>query len=105
MTTETNAEKLKLIEEALGELETSTLLYFNTGIDRMFERVTEAKATVMRYVEELQEENARLRSESSTVHIIKRRNGKPTVIGWNGERYVYQSDSTARGGKGRKSSG
>lgn len=34
----------------------------------------------------------------STVKIIKERNNRATVIEWNDERYVYQSDTTARGG-------
>lgn len=53
-------------------------------------------------IKQLNEENSRLREalseQSTTVHVIKRRNGKATIIGWNGERYVYQSESSARGG-------
>lgn len=58
MTTETNAD---LIGQAINELETSTLLYFNTGIDRMFDRVTGAKEAIKGIVECQQEEIDRLR--------------------------------------------
>lgn len=58
MTTETNAD---LIEKAINELETNTLLYFNTGVDRMFDRVTEAKETIKGIVDCQQEEIGRLR--------------------------------------------
>ena len=36
--------------------------------------------------------------QSNPVHVIKRRNGKATIIRWNDERYVFQSESAARGG-------
>lgn len=38
---------------------------------------------------------------TSEVTVLKERNGRATIIEYKGERYVYQSDSTARGGVGR----
>lgn len=94
--------------ESHGRIRCSECIYVGELEARLKELEIESIRKLRRIngmYDEMKKENARLRSEQSTVHIIKRRNGKPTVIGWNGERYVYQSDSSARGGKGRKSSG
>lgn len=75
MTVETNAERLEIIKDK--QLQSHALSSFD--IEWLINRVEELE-------------------NSTTVHIIKRRNGKATIIGWNGERYVYQSESSARGG-------
>lgn len=94
MTTETNAEKLKAI------MKRSVGLTDNEGC---FADIVQLDVDDYAWIIQ-QAERAIELEQSTTVHVIKRRNGKATIIGWNGERYVYQSESSARGGKGRKSS-
>ena len=48
---------------------------------------------VMKVVNQLEEEKRR-----NQVTILKERKGIPTVIGWNGDRYTFDSGTTFRGG-------
>lgn len=46
-------------------------------------------------VHELEDENERLQSE---IKVVKYRKGEPTVIDWNGERWIKDSQTTFKGG-------
>lgn len=122
MTTETNAERmahLKSVFSSLIEIDGNMRFVFEQA-----ERARELEKTIIQresfietlhavHFKELQgekAENDRLKlkieelramlryAKSNSIKIIKERNNRATVIEYNGERYVYQSDTTARGG-------
>lgn len=61
MENKTNEERLKCVEKLLYEVETNTLLYFNTANQRIYDCIVDAKSTIIDIIKEQQEEIDRLR--------------------------------------------
>lgn len=84
MTTETNAERIQIIK-----MRTEGLLEFEKDIGSQDVNINKICEDLNWLIEQ---------ADKNTVKVIKKRKGKATVIEWNGERYAYQSESSAKGG-------
>ncbi len=75
------------IKNLINRIAAYASLYSISGKDHHYAQVQQTTAKVMSLVD-----------KQSSVKVIKERNGKPTIIEWQGERFTFDSQSTFRGG-------
>lgn len=78
-----------MINKLLDRLAASASLYTLTGKRSDYNKVQYLQAEIIQLKE---------KSESEDFKVVKYRNGRPTVIDWNGERWVFEPTTAFKGG-------
>lgn len=81
------------IEKILERMIAFASLFLLTGSDRHYEKVQDSIAEVLKLAD---------KPSTDEIKIVKYKNGKPSVIDWNGERWVFDPGTTFRGGAPRR---
>ena len=76
-----------LVERVIGY----SALYVQSGRPEHYAVVTKTKAEIVRL--------SKLPLDTDEIKVTKYTKGRPSVVDWNGERWIYDPQTTFKGGK------